>query len=218
MLQQRYTLFVRSLLRSVCVPLINMHKGRVRDVTHCYNLGEKCVPPCVTSAVSRLRHVGAAVVPQFETCGEKVCKLFNNYIASSTEDRRFCWFMYICVTYQAYSVKMAWYRPNCCWFVVFFFFLNFYWSRRSVVFLPRQSWCCYIVSHSSCNIHMQVSFLLYSYRRYSLAISNFSFTPCVSLIPACFGKQFLHLWAHEESPYICVLHACCRRMTDMIFQ
>ena len=24
-------------LRSVCVPFINMHKGRVHDVTHCYN-------------------------------------------------------------------------------------------------------------------------------------------------------------------------------------
>ena len=23
-----------------CVPLINMHKGRVYDVTHCYNLGK----------------------------------------------------------------------------------------------------------------------------------------------------------------------------------
>ena len=32
-------------LRSVCVPFINMHKGRVYDVTHCYNLGKKCVPP-----------------------------------------------------------------------------------------------------------------------------------------------------------------------------
>ena len=31
-------------LRSVCVPLINMCKGRVNDVTHCYNLGKKCVP------------------------------------------------------------------------------------------------------------------------------------------------------------------------------
>ena len=28
-------------LRSVCVPFINMHKGRVHDVTHCYNLGAK---------------------------------------------------------------------------------------------------------------------------------------------------------------------------------
>ena len=28
-------------LRSVCVPFINMHKVRVHDVTHCYNLGEK---------------------------------------------------------------------------------------------------------------------------------------------------------------------------------
>ena len=27
-------------LRSVCVPLINMHMGRVYDVTHCYNLGK----------------------------------------------------------------------------------------------------------------------------------------------------------------------------------
>ena len=32
-------------LRSVCVPFINMHMGRVHDVTHCYNLGKKCVPP-----------------------------------------------------------------------------------------------------------------------------------------------------------------------------
>ena len=32
-------------LRSVCVPLINMHNGRVYDVTHCYNLGKKCVTP-----------------------------------------------------------------------------------------------------------------------------------------------------------------------------
>ena len=28
-------------LRSVCVPLINRHMGRVYDVTHCYNLGKK---------------------------------------------------------------------------------------------------------------------------------------------------------------------------------
>ena len=28
-----------------CVPFINIHKGRVHDVTHCYNLGKKCVPP-----------------------------------------------------------------------------------------------------------------------------------------------------------------------------
>ena len=28
-------------LRSVCVPLINRHMGRVNDVTHCYNLGKK---------------------------------------------------------------------------------------------------------------------------------------------------------------------------------
>ena len=32
-------------LRSVCVPFINIHKGRVHDVTYCYNLGKKCVPP-----------------------------------------------------------------------------------------------------------------------------------------------------------------------------
>ena len=32
-------------LRSVCVPLINMHKGRVYDVIHCYNLRKKCLPP-----------------------------------------------------------------------------------------------------------------------------------------------------------------------------
>ena len=25
---------------------INMHMGRVHDVTHCYNQGKKCVPPC----------------------------------------------------------------------------------------------------------------------------------------------------------------------------
>ena len=33
-----------------CVPFINMHMGRVHDVTHCYNLGEKCVPPYSLSA------------------------------------------------------------------------------------------------------------------------------------------------------------------------
>ena len=33
-------------LRSVCVSFINMHKGRVHDVTHCYNLGKK-VPSCI---------------------------------------------------------------------------------------------------------------------------------------------------------------------------
>ena len=27
------------------IPLINMHKGRVHDVTHCYNQGKKCLPP-----------------------------------------------------------------------------------------------------------------------------------------------------------------------------
>ena len=32
-------------LRSVCVPLINMHKGRVHNVTRCYNPEKKCVPP-----------------------------------------------------------------------------------------------------------------------------------------------------------------------------
>ena len=32
-------------LRSVCVPFINMHNGQVHDVTYCYNLGKKCVPP-----------------------------------------------------------------------------------------------------------------------------------------------------------------------------
>ena len=32
-------------LRSVCVPFINMHNGQVLDVTYCYNLGKKCVPP-----------------------------------------------------------------------------------------------------------------------------------------------------------------------------
>ena len=32
-------------LRSVCVPFINMYKGRVHDVTHGYNLEKKCVPP-----------------------------------------------------------------------------------------------------------------------------------------------------------------------------
>ena len=31
-------------LRSVCVPLINRHMGRVNDVTHCYNLGKKWIP------------------------------------------------------------------------------------------------------------------------------------------------------------------------------
>ena len=42
-------------LPSVCLPLINMHKDRVNDVTHCYNLGKsaflhtnfKCLPLCV---------------------------------------------------------------------------------------------------------------------------------------------------------------------------
>ena len=28
-----------------CVPFINMHNRRVNDVTYCYNLGKKCVPP-----------------------------------------------------------------------------------------------------------------------------------------------------------------------------
>ena len=28
-------------LRSVCVPFINRHMGRVYDVTHCYNLRKK---------------------------------------------------------------------------------------------------------------------------------------------------------------------------------
>ena len=32
-------------LRSVCVPFINMHKRRVHDVSHCYNLEKKWVPP-----------------------------------------------------------------------------------------------------------------------------------------------------------------------------
>ena len=27
-----------------------MHKGQVYDVTHCYNLGKKCVPPYVIGA------------------------------------------------------------------------------------------------------------------------------------------------------------------------
>ena len=31
-------------LRSVCVPLINRHIGRVNDVTDCYNLGKKWIP------------------------------------------------------------------------------------------------------------------------------------------------------------------------------
>ena len=35
--------FGAFLLRSVCVPFINMHEGRVHDVTHCYNLGKKSV-------------------------------------------------------------------------------------------------------------------------------------------------------------------------------
>ena len=29
--------------------LINLHKGRIHDVTHCYNLGKKWVPPYVMS-------------------------------------------------------------------------------------------------------------------------------------------------------------------------
>ena len=40
--------------RSMCVPFINMHKGRVHDVTHCYNLGKNaflhlimCLPPYI---------------------------------------------------------------------------------------------------------------------------------------------------------------------------
>ena len=28
-----------------CLLFINMYKGRVHDVTYCYNLGKKCVPP-----------------------------------------------------------------------------------------------------------------------------------------------------------------------------
>ena len=64
----------------MCVALINIHNGRVHDVTHCYNLGEKCVPPCVISAVSRLRHEGPAVLPPFGTCGKRVCKLFNLFL------------------------------------------------------------------------------------------------------------------------------------------
>ena len=32
-------------LRSVCVLFVNIYKGRVHDVTHCYNLGKKFVPP-----------------------------------------------------------------------------------------------------------------------------------------------------------------------------
>ena len=29
----------------LCLPFINRHKGRVHDVTHCFNLEKKCVPP-----------------------------------------------------------------------------------------------------------------------------------------------------------------------------
>ena len=29
-----------------CLPFIDIHMGRVHDVTHCYNQGKKCVPPC----------------------------------------------------------------------------------------------------------------------------------------------------------------------------
>ena len=32
-------------LPSVCLSLINMYKNRVYDVTYCYNLGKKCLPP-----------------------------------------------------------------------------------------------------------------------------------------------------------------------------
>ena len=31
--------------RKKWVPFINMHNGQVLDVTYCYNLGKKCVPP-----------------------------------------------------------------------------------------------------------------------------------------------------------------------------
>ena len=46
--------FNALLVRSLCVPcafaFIYMHKSRVHDVTHCYNLGKKCVPPYLISA------------------------------------------------------------------------------------------------------------------------------------------------------------------------
>ena len=46
--------FNALLVRSFCVPCafpyINMHKGRVYDVTHCYNLRKICIPPYVISA------------------------------------------------------------------------------------------------------------------------------------------------------------------------
>ena len=35
-----------------CLPLINMYKGRVYDVTHCYNLGKK-VSPSIYNEVDR---------------------------------------------------------------------------------------------------------------------------------------------------------------------
>ena len=37
--------FYAVLVRSLCAPFINMHKSRVRDVTYCYKLGKKRVPP-----------------------------------------------------------------------------------------------------------------------------------------------------------------------------
>ena len=38
-------------LRSVCVPLINRHMGRVNDVTHCYNLGKSGFPLLICISV-----------------------------------------------------------------------------------------------------------------------------------------------------------------------
>ena len=43
-------------LRSVCVPFINMYKGRVHDVIYCYTLGKKWVPPfSITTVYSTIQ-------------------------------------------------------------------------------------------------------------------------------------------------------------------
>ena len=182
-----------------------MQKGRVHDVTHCYNLGKKCFPPYVISAVSRLRHVGPAVVPQIETCGKRVCKLFNLFL------------VLLALKKTDVSVDSCIFAPliklvRSRWLDIrqivvsfaFFFSSYIFIDQDEVCFvLPHQSWCCCIVSHSSCNIHIRFSFLLYSYRQYSLAISNLSFMPCVSLIPA-FLKNSFSIHEHTKCPHIFV--------------
>ena len=45
-------------LPSVCLPFINMHKGRVHEVTHCYKLEKKCVSPYKLSAFLRIQLSG----------------------------------------------------------------------------------------------------------------------------------------------------------------